>query len=1072
MSHSLLLVRAPFRDPAGGTFQEDRMIVCRDSRRVFLTTVLTVFGWLSAESVTGQTPGSIRGTVRDAEGNAALAGAQISIEALRVGTVSNADGRYSVANVPAGTHSVTVTLIGFAAERRSLTVTAGAATVADFVMRTQVLGMSEIVVTGVTEATSTARLPFTVAKVSKEDMPVPPRTAESAIQGKVAGVTIVQSTQPGEAAAIMLRTPVSINRNTSPLIVVDGTILTSSIVDISSLDIESIEVIKGAAAASLYGSRAGAGVLQIRTTRGSSIPENRTRFSMRTEYGSSDIPHPIEWARQHPYRLNAQGQFLNSSNQVVERRQDAAFKPVPFQDGTYPTPIFDHVKSLFDPGANLTQHASFGYNGGNTSWLASGSYHRTEGVTLELDGYRRADFRVNLDHRLANAVSFSSSLFHLRSTQDDPFGGALFDFINIAPDVNLLQPDEDGTKYAFQPDDDGIRPNPLYGLATQTHEDKRQRTLASLDIRYNPVSWIGFDVNGSYDRSDRNNLDWVPKGVKTPDFPDGDEPGSLGRLSAQTSGINASVGASLSRDFGSLRTRTTARALIERQDAEEIEANGEVFSVGGLPDLNAITVAQVESNSSKVRSTGYFLTSDMDWADKYIVSGLVRRDGSSLFGADERWHTYYRMSGAYRVTEEPWWPVPAINEFKLRYSRGTAGGRPNFADRYEVFSVQTGGGLQLVTLGNPALKPEHSTEQEFGIDLVALSRVSLQLTYAKQRTIDQLVSVPLPRIFGFGTKWENAGTVEGYTYEATLEARLVERPNLRWSMNLVADRSRNKIAEYDRPCHTDNRGFRCAGETLGMLYGDKFLDRADELPAAVLAARDQFQVNDDGLLVWVGAGNTWRDGLSNKCTPTNAAGTCWGTTTSIAGQTFNWGMPIKLVDSTGATRRVKIGDSNPDFKVGVANSVTWKGINLYALVDAQVGGDIYNATKQRMYQHQRHHDEDQAGKPDERKKPITYYTPGLYNADVDISWFVEDASFVKLREVSLRYTLDRARFAPLARVGLERASLSLIGRNLHYWTGYSGYDPEVNGSGQAHTRADDFDFPSYRTITASIEIIF
>jgi len=125
-----------------------------------------------------------------------------------------------------------------------------------------------------------------------------------------------------------------------------------------------------------------------------------------------------------------------------------------------------------------------------------------------------------------------------------------------------------------------------------------------------------------------------------------------------------------------------------------------------------------------------------------------------------------------------------------------------------------------------------------------------------------------------------------------------------------------------------------------------------------------------------------------------------------------------------------------------------------------------------MYQHARHGDEDQTGKPLERKKPITYYSPTLYNADNMTDWFVEDASFVKLREVSVRYGLNSGQFAPLRRMGIDRATLSLIGRNLHFWTDYKGYDPEVNGSGLAHTRIDDFDFPSFRTITASIEIVF
>jgi TonB-linked SusC/RagA family outer membrane protein len=1044
-----------------------------------LSSCLAVFLLLGASSgVAAQETGTIRGTVRNTEGQP-LQGVQVYLEGTTVGSVTNADGRYTITRVPLGTHTVVAEFLGFGTARQTnVTVTAAEAGVVNFELRQQALALSELVVTGVTEATSRARLPFTVASVNRENMPVAPKSAVEAIQGKVAGATIVQSTQPGEAAAILLRSPTSINRENTPLIVVDGAILTQSSVDISTLDIESIEVVKGAAAASLYGSRAAAGVVQIRTARGSGIPENRTRFTIRSEFGANDVPHPIKWARHHPFRQNANGDFLErcplvsgrptcpgtgDSVRVVPTRQQADFKPIPFQDGTYPGAVYDHVNSLFDPGATITQHVSLGHNAGNTSWLATGSYHRTQGVVRELDGYGRADFRVNLDHRLANDLAFSASIFHMRSVQDDAAGGTFFDFVQIAPDVDLLQPDPDGTKYHFQPDDAGIRPNPLYRLVNETHEDKRQRTLGSLDLRYNPLAWLAFDVNGSYDRSDRDNVDYIPKGAKTANFPNGN-PGSLVRFGGITSGINASAGVNVARDFGQLRTRTMVRGLLEREDLESVTAEGSSFSVGGLPDLDAATVSSVESLDQSIRSTGVFVNSELDWADKYIFSGLVRRDGSSLFGPELRWHTYYRVSGAYRMAAEPWWPIPQLNEFKLRYSRGTAGGRPNFADRFEVFSVQTGGGLELNVLGNPFLAPEKATEQEFGVDLVALGRYSLQLTYATQRTEDQLVQVPLPRIFGFGTKWENAGTIEGHTYEGTLEARLIDNQAMRWSVNVIADRSRNKITEYDRPCHTDDFGWRCAGETLGMMYGQKFLTSADELFGATARSRaSEFQVNDDGILVWVGPNNTYRDGVSKNL---------WGTTTTIDGVSYTWGFPILLRDSLGAVTRVKIGDSNPNFNWGIANNLQWKGFNFYALVGGQVGGNIYNDTKQRMYQHQRHRDEDQDGKPEELKKPITYYTPGLYNAATNVSWFVEDARFTKLRELSVRYGLTASRLPALGRLGIDRAILSLIGRNLFIWTDYSGYDVEVQGADNAHTRVDSFNFPSYRTFTTSVEIIF
>jgi hypothetical protein len=772
----------------------------------------------------------------------------------------------------------------------------------------------------------------------------------------------------------------------------------------------------------------------------------------------NSIMKPIEWARMHNLRMNAAGTRFVDAQGRDTTRQFAALAPFGFQDQKYPTPIYDHIEALFDPGSYLTNTLSLGSNGGNTSWLATGTQHHTSGVLEGNDGYTRYDFRVNLDHRLRNDMSASLSAFHMRSRQEDPAGDPFFDFIHQAPDVNLLQPDPDGTKFIFQPDPQGVRANPLYQIATQEHWDYRSRTLASLDLRYNPISWIGLTANASYDRSDTRSEDYVPRGVKTPNNPNGDI-GSSDRASAVSNGLNASAGVTVSRDFGLLRTRSSGRVLIEREDNNSVTANADDAAVGGIPDLDAYVTLSNGSAQSAVRSRGYYITTDLDYDDRYIVSGLARRDGSSLFGREERWHWYYRASGAWRMSAEPWWPVPSINEFKLHYSRGTAGGRPNFADRFETFSIGTGG-LTLGTLGNIFLKPEKTTEQEFGLDAVAFERFSLGLVYAKQRTVDQLIEVPLPSIYGFSEQWQNAGTIEGNTYEATLEARLIERPNLRWSMTLIADRSRNTIVEYDRPCHTDGLGNRCAGARLGEMYGQKFWTSHADLPPAHANSQAAFDVNDDGLLVPVGVGNTWRDGVSKNL---------WGTNVVIDGVTYQWGMPRRLLDEVGQPARVLIGDANPDLNWGVANQLRFGNLNLYALVGGQIGGDVYNATKQRMYQYARNREIDQDGKPEERKKPSSYYSGALYNANTDVSWFVEGASYLKLREVAARYTLNPSRIPVLNQLGSNRIFLSVVGSNLFVNTDYSGYDPEVGG---VITRVDSFGFPTYRTIRASIDIEF
>lgn len=305
--------------------------------------------------------------------------------------------------------------------------------------------------------------------------------------------------------------------------------------------------------------------------------------------------------------------------------------------------------------------------------------------------------------------------------------------------------------------------------------------------------------------------------------------------------------------------------------------------------------------------------------------------------------------------------------------------------------------------------------------------------------------------------------MEGNTLEGTIETQVLQRPTLSWRMGLVADRSRNRITEFNSSCFTrDVISYICQGETLGAMYGFRFIEGATELPADAQAVANQFQVNDDGLLVWVGDGNAYTEGQTKQL---------WGTTTTIGSNVYSWGMPITLRDATGPAV-VKIGDGNPDFHLGWSNNVTWRNFGFYTLVDAQVGGQAYNQTNQRMYQYGRSADVDQTGKPQELKKPVDYYV-ALYAANDPTDYFVEDAGFVKVRELSVRYRLDDRWLAPLSRFGARGASLSLIGRNLMTWTPYSGYDPEVSGASRPATvRLDSFDYPRYRTITGSVTLDF
>jgi hypothetical protein len=354
------------------------------------------------------------------------------------------------------------------------------------------------------------------------------------------------------------------------------------------------------------------------------------------------------------------------------------------------------------------------------------------------------------------------------------------------------------------------------------------------------------------------------------------------------------------------------------------------------------------------------------------------------------------------------------------------------------------------------LKPEHQTEQEFGIDMIMKNRHSLQLVYAASTVKDQLLQIPLPGLYGYSTQWQNAGTIESTTYEVTLETMLVQRPELQWSMNIVGDRTRTEITEFNRGCY-GSTPYYCAGELLGTVRGYKFLSNMSQLPSAVeQAGSGEFAVNDDGLLVWVGQGNSYEDGL-------------WGTTGEVGGRTFTWGMPIFETDEQNNRQLVPIGDSNPDFNLGFGSNLQWKGFNFYALFDAKFGGDVYNNTRQWAYRDYNHADYDQAGKAEELKKPVTYYQ-ALYNTNSLTSWFIEDGSYVKFREMSVQYGFNREQLSSIfGGLGVERVAVGLIGRNLITWSDYTGFDPEV---GSIRNPYDGFGYPNFRTFTAKVDVTF
>jgi TonB-dependent SusC/RagA subfamily outer membrane receptor len=838
-------------------------------------------------------------------------------------------------------------------------------------------------------------------------------------------------------------------------------------VDIDALEIDNIQVIKGAAAASIYGARAGNGVVNITTKRGRDLPEGETRVTLRTEIGATELAEQVRVNNSHQFCTDGVN-YTDCAGTTVARASRVADTTLFSGCGATETSCHFSVHD-FPSGRSVFNQQDRFFSRGLQFTNSISIAHRT-----------RAS---NFDHSIFGQLDFSASGFFSTSTQDavnDSTTGPFFGLTFMSPDVDLLElndPARDDVDFVIQPDPDVIRDNPLYELANLDFTRERSRVMGAFRGRWQPVDWFDLEGDFSFDRSERNQTQFLHIGYRDIDNTLAD--GQLDKNNFVTQAVNVSATAAARWSYGNLNGTTKVRVLAERQSLEAFESFGRGLEVAGVPDLdNAGGVKQVASQNSLIKSLGYFFITGIDYDDKYIADFLVRRDGSSLFGPDQRWQTYFRVSGAYRMALEDWWPISFLDEFKLRASYGTAGGRPNFLAQFETFDVSAGN-ISKVQLGNKELKPEFVREYEVGVDLIAAGRVALGVTYANSISEDQILEVPLPAAAGFGTQWQNAATLKSNTWEASLQATLIQQQDVTWRWGVVWDRTKQHITEFGPPPflwgagnQSGNVFFNRPNEEYGSMYGFKWMTNCSQMawrgvPAAECAAN--FQVNDEGYLVAVGGGNAFTDGIAKLL---------WGTTVTTAnGASFNWGEPIKALEFAAngrdTTDIVKIGRATPDFNLGISQTFRYKGISLYTLFDAQIGGDIYNQTRQWNMSEDRSFRSDQRGVAEGLLKPVNYWKV-LYATLDPNSELVEDGTYLKIREVALRYTFGRSALGGLLNGAFKRISIAFIGRNLHTFTGYTGFDPEVGlGRDQAATlRFDAFTYPNVRSFSGSFEVEF
>lgn len=924
--------------------------------------------------------------------------------------------------------------------------------------------LNEVIISGVAGGTAKKKMSVSVSKINADDITLVPQSSiASSLQGKIAGVNVVKlSGSPGSDPNINLRGVTNINGNTGALVLVDGVILQGALADLNSDDIASIEVVKGAAASSLYGSRAGNGVIVITSKRGQDSEKGKTSISLRSELGIQQVAKYIDLNDSHPYSLATDyldystftkydnisypdGYIsgwdpLISGNRVIKAD---AYSDQPYRINN------DLQKEMFTNGASSTIYLGVGHKGDKTNLFLSFENSTDKGIVVETGGYHRYSLRANVDHSISDKLKISMSNNFIKTENNFMGGGtgAFFDVLMMEPDVNLFQKNTDGQEYIYYPNHWNTQvSNPLYDLWKKQSNSSKNRFLGNYEVKWILTDWLNFEGSYSFESQNYNSSDYTPYGT----FNGLDAStntltttgGSLYRYTSKIFNQNYRATLNSAKTWNDLEFKGKLSYLFENNLYENFSTEGANFTLPDLPSLNYFGSGSYTSNDQLeiVKAINYFAIASFVYKSRYILDALYRYDGSSLFGANERWNGYYRISGAYRLTQDI--KIPYVEELKLRAAIGTSGQRPGFSYQYETYTVNNGTYIPE-TLGNTYLKPSNSKETEIGLDISFLKRFSFEGTFSETSTNDQFLRAPLASPFGgFQFQWMNGGTVKSQAFEFLLKSKIIDKPGLKFNLTVTFDKSNSKITKLDIPEYST--GPRSAfkikeGEEYGAMYGVDFVRTLEQMQSQLLPNDDikNYTVNVDGVVVKIADVGTIRE------------------------------KPFYVLDENGVKKSIKIGNITPDFNMGFNANLSYKNFIFYTLWKWKKGGDLYNGTAQYLVRDLRHPMMDQTNVAQENKKTVNYYQ-SLYDAQALNGFWVEKASYVRLSEVALYYnlagtTLDKTNpFIKSIKVGL-------IGRNILTLTQYSGYDPDAGYDGFLF---DNYGYPNFKNYSVSVEFKF
>ncbi|PKA83169.1 TonB-linked SusC/RagA family outer membrane protein [Ulvibacter sp. MAR_2010_11] len=940
------------------------------------------------------------------------------------GTTTDIDGNFSisVASLPA-------TLVFSSLGYETIEQTANNASPMNITLAESAEALSEVVVTGLATSIKRSNSANAVASISAEELvgTTPPPTLDGALYGKFAGAVVnANSGAPGGGLSIKLRGATSLQGNTSPLYIIDGVYVdnssiqpglnlvsaaaaggsasnqdnpTNRIADINPEDIANIEILKGASAAAIYGSRAAAGVVIITTKRGKA---GETLFKFNQSTGWTEA-------------INLLGLRDYNEQRVRDTFGEAAVAQ--FVAARNEGRLIDYEKEIYGEKGFLS-NTNFSMSGGDVkSKFYAGVSHNNEQGIVNRTGYEKTSLRLNLDHKATDYLKLSLSTNYIYSRSDRGF----FNNDNSGTTIGVtltgttpwlqLFPDANGV----YPDNPSGASNPLQTRDLVTNRETVNRIImggsANLDIYKADNSSLELILRGGVDFYGQQSRAIFPKALQFQKLSNG----GLNGVSVQgeTQNKNYNLSAFLVHNFNtasdiSFRTQAGLTNEFFDQNTQLISATGLVAS-----ETNVDQAANTGVNQTRLRQedSGFFVQEEINFQDKFIATFGVRGDKSSNNGDANKLNYYPKGSLAVNLNEFGFWSDGSKwNQFKLRAAYGEAGNFPPFGALFTSYNAFTTDGLLGISLigirGDKTLKSERQKELEFGTDIAFFNnRLSLSGTYYIKTIDDLILRASLEPSTGFTTEFVNAGELQNKGIEISLNTTPVMTDDFQWDLGVNFFQNRSEITRLD----VEPFNVGAFGATLGTY-------RIEEGSSA----------------------------------------------TQIVG----------IGPNPGDNGFQKFGDSEADFQMSFNNSLNYKSLQLTFLWHWKKGGDNVNLTTLLSDLNGTTHDYDDVALDPDGVLGNGDYRLSQLGSSAEV--FVEDASYLRLRELGLYYSLPDRLLSGIIGGNIDAIKLGVSGTNLINIFDYNSYDPEVSnfGGGTIFTGVEVTPFPSSKRILFHLGINF